>query len=244
MFEQLNSPWVFGSVAIVTVGACYILTRVGYVALEKWGIVLGKGKSKKVSPHATCPHSKDIMDIIHRTSNHYEKVNSLKSSIIKEQMRSYEEIEEEAIGILRHNFNGLIAEKLSEGESFMQHPEYFNFNLILKVIAYDIKVYIRSCFAANHYTTYTVDAQIEYVAKKKIVVVQKVTDALNDYWRGTTVTRSEIFFKNKEREKMFEEEVESVFNRAFTIARDTYDAIDILNKEYQSYIDSIVGVKE
>ena len=44
------------------------------------------------------------MDLVHRTAEHFEKIQTLKSSILREQMRYYEEIEEELLGKLKHLF--------------------------------------------------------------------------------------------------------------------------------------------
>lgn len=60
--EFLATPWGFGSITVVAIAILAIVWRVGYLSLSKAGILIGKGGTpKKVSPHATCPHAKDIM---------------------------------------------------------------------------------------------------------------------------------------------------------------------------------------
>jgi len=241
--DFLKTPWGFGSVTVVTAGLCFILYRVGYIAFGKFQAGR-KEKEKEISPHASCPHSKDIMDIIHRTADHYEKVQNLKSSIIKEQMRYYEEIEEEVLGHLKHIFTKLISNKLSNNEQFITHSDYGYYMLILKVIFSDLKSYVRNLFLVNHYITYSIEDQQDYIEKKKTIIVQKISESINDYWRGSLITCTEIYEKNKEQLSFFESQIKDVFNRAFFTAREVNTAIIKMEESYQNYIDSIVGVSD
>ncbi len=245
MFDFINSPWAFGSITIISLALCFIIWKAGSITVAKLGLTIGnKKQDRKTSPHANCPHSRDIMDLIHRTAEHYEKIQALKNSIIREQMRYYEEIEEEVIGDLKRIFIKLLSQKLGDNEPFVESDDYKTYVLILKVIGIDLKSYIRNCFSTNHYITYTIEGQNDYVDKKKTVVVQKVTEVLNIYWRGSTISRSEIYKANKEHVRDFEDKIEELFNRAFLITRETYNRIENEEKLYQRYIDSIVGAQE
>jgi len=245
MFDFINSPWVFGSITIISLALCFIIWKAGSITVAKLGLTIGnKKQDRKTSPHANCPHSRDIMDLIHRTAEHYEKIQVLKNSIIREQMRYYEEIEEEVTGDLKRIFIKLLSQKLGDNEPFVESDDYKTYVLILKVIGTDLKSYIRNCFSTNHYITYTIEGQNDYVNKKKTVVVQKVTEVLNIYWRGSAISRSEIYKANKEHMRDFEDRIEELFNRAFLITRSTYSRIEEMEKEYQKYIKSVVGEKE
>lgn len=238
--EFLSTPWGFGSILVISLAIIIIIWRVGYIAYGE--LTIGsKEKKKKQSPHSICPHSKDIMDIIHRTTEYYERVQGLKSSIIEEQMRYYEEVEEEVSGTLKHIFTKLIIDKLEPNAPFMEHGDYKYYTLILRVISAEIKSYIRGCFKSNHYITYDIEAQREYVDKKKVILTQKITESLNDYWRGSVVARHEIYKKNKEYEEQFEKNIEDIFNRAFLITRTTYERIEKVEKEYEQYVENTIG---
>lgn len=247
MFDFLNSPWVFGSVVVVSIALCFVIWKAGSITIAKLGLTIGGSNKKeklKSSPHANCPRSRDIIDLIHRTAEHYEKIQALKNSIIREQMRYYEEIEEEVTGDLKRIFIKLLSQKLGDNEPFVESDDYKMYVLILKVIGADLKSYIRNCFSTNHYITYTIEGQNDYVDKKKTVVVQKVTEVLNIYWRGSAISRSEIYKANKEHVRDFEDKIEELFNRAFLITRETYNRIENEEKIYQKYIEGIVGNKD
>ena len=244
MLEHLNSPWAFGSVLAISLALCFIIWKAGTITFAKLGLTIGSSsKSVKKSPHANCPHSRDIMEIIHRTAEHYEKIQLMKNGIMKEQMRYYEEVEEEVLGLMKKIFIDMLIKKIPGDDTFIEHKDYKNYVLIIKVIASDLKSYVRNCFSMNHYTTYTIETQNDYVEKKKCVLIQKVTEALNDYWRGSSITRQEIFKANKENIRKFENQIEVIFNRAFSEARGVYARIEKEQKEYQSYIDFMIGVK-
>lgn len=243
MFDFINSPWAFGSITVVASALCFIIWKAGTITIAKLGLTIGNSnkKEKLKSPHTNCPHSRDIMDLIHRTAEHFEKIQTLKTSILREQMRYYEEIEEELLGKLKHLFIKLLLEKTLEHEVLVEQKDYKNYILILKVISSDLKSYIRNCFSSNHYITYSIETQRDYIDKKRIVIIQKVTESLNEYWRGDTVKRSEIAKKNKENMREFEERVEDVFNRAFLISRETQDRIEKEIKEYEKYVSLTLG---
>lgn len=242
MLENLNSPWVFGSILSMSVAVCFLIWKAGVIVIEKLGITIGqKNKNTIKSPHANCPHSRDIMDIIHRTAEHYEKIQAMKNSIIREQMRYYEEIEEEVAGELKRIFIKLLSSKRDSNEPLVDCEDYKMYVLILRVIGFELKSYIRNCFTSNHYITYTIEGQNDYVDKKKNIIIQKVTEALNIYWRGSVVSRVEIYKANKEHIKSFEDRVEEMFHRAFLITRETYERIEREEKTYQDYIRFIIG---
>lgn len=242
MLENLNSPWVFGSILSVSIAACFLIWKAGVIVIEKLGITIGqKNKNVTKSPHANCPHSRDIMDIIHRTAEHYEKIQVMKNSIIREQMRYYEEIEEEAAGDLKRIFIKLLSSKMNNNEPLVDCEDYKMYVLILRVIGFELKSYIRNCFASNHYVTYTIEGQNDYVDKKKNIIIQKVIELLNIYWRGSVISRAEIYKANKEHVKGFGDRVEEMFHRAFLITRETHEKIEREEKIYKDYIDFTIG---
>lgn len=243
MFDFINSPWALGSITVIALALCFIVWKAGSITIAKLGLTIGGSnkKEKLKSPHANCPHSRDIMDLVHRTTEHFEKIQTLKNSIIKEQMRYYEEIEEELLGKLKHLFVKILLEKTPEHEVLVEQKDYKNYILILKAISSDLKSYIRNCFSSNHYITYTIETQRDYIDKKRVVIIQKVTEFLNECWRGDIVKRNEIAKKNKENMREFEERIEDIFNKAFLITRETQGRVEKEIKEYEKYVSLILG---
>lgn len=239
--EFLSTPWGFASIAFVATAVVAIVYRVGFMSFSKGNILVGRGDIKKVSPHSTCPHAKDIMELVHRTTEHMEHRQELKTLLIEEQMRFYEETEEEVLGLLRKLYLSLLADRLSGDTSYAQHPEYTSYIVTLKAIAAEIKSYIRGCFKANHYAGRTVEEQKLYIDKKKIVIVQKITELLNLYWRGTVVSRSDIYKAHEGVMGELEEYIETIFNESFTLARNTAAKIEQLEESYNTYLVNTLG---
>ncbi len=241
MLELLASPWVFGSVLSISFLIAFITYRVGSFRLSKGEFSVGKDIKKKVSPHSMCPHARDIMEIIHRTIEYSEKRQELPVKLLDDQMRFFEETEEEIIGELKKIFLSVLSDKLTDVDSFATHHEYIAYIVTLKAISADIKSYVRNCFKANHYAQQEPNDQRNYIEKKKSVIIQKISEALNLYWRGATVTRSELYKANLEKIRVFESFTEHIFNRAFHLAREVQDELDKLEKKYKDYLTMTVG---
>lgn len=239
--EFLSTPWGFASIAFVATAVVAIVYRVGFMSFSKGNILVGRGEQKKVSPHSTCPYAKDIMELIHRTTEHMERRQELKTFLIEEQMKYYEETEEEVLGLMRKTYLSLLADKLQGDASYAQHPEYTAYIVTLKAIASEVKSYMRGCFKANHYAERSIEEQRVYVEKKKTVVVQKITELLNIYWRGVVVTRSELYKEHTTLLPELQEYVETIFNEAFLLARNSSTKIQQLEEAYNTYLIAVLG---
>ena len=240
----LASPWVFGSILVIGSLIGFAIYKFASVSISKRGIELSKGNKKVVlSPHATCPHARDIMDVIHRTIEYSEKRQELKNSLVERQMRYYEEIEEEMSAHFKRIFLSLLAEKVGQDilDSYAQHPEYTSYVVTLKAISSDIKPYIKGCFKSNHYSDQSPEDQRTYIDRKRSLVIQKVTELFNMYWRGTIVTRSALYKENMKNIREFEDYLEDIFNRAFLLARETKEELAKMEQDYNKYIVSVTG---
>lgn len=241
----LASPWVFGSILVLGSLIGFAIYKFASVSISKQGIELSRGNKKKisVSPHSTCPHARDIMDVIHRTIEYSEKRQELKNSLVERQMKYYEEIEEEMIAYFKKIFLSLLSEKVGEEilDSYAQHSEYNSYIVTLKAISGDIKPYIKGCFKSNHYSEQSPEDQRTYIDRKRTLVIQKVTECLNMYWRGTVVTRSALYKENLKNVREFENYLEDIFNRAFLLARETKEELARMEHEYNKYIASVTG---
>ena len=241
---DISTPWGFGSVSIMVAGAIFVLWQVGgYIDISTSGVKIGKKdkEKKKVSPHSTCPHARDIMEVVRRTIEYSEKRQELRNSILEEQMRFYEETEEEVIGLLKNIFIKALSKKLDGSVSYTQNNEYSSYVITLKAIFIDIKNYAKTCFKSNHYAYMTPENQLAYIDKKKTILGQKLTESLNVYWRGEVITRPELYKINIEKTRIFEDYAEEIFNRAFLLSRETYARLEKLEKDYQDYISNTVG---
>lgn len=247
--QFLTNPWAFGSIAFICVALVLVLLIIFHgkegseTVLNKEGfrVINGKRKKEISSPHSACPHARDIMEIVHRTLEYSEKRQELKNSIIEEQMKFYEEVEEEAKSLMRNIFIKLLSGKLDNETSFIHNDEYASYVITLRALFSDLKVYTKNFFKSNHYAYMAAEEQIEYIEKKKFLILQKGSEALNSYWVGNLVPIDTVYKANQTYKKEFEELVGKVFNRAFLISRETYNRIEKLEREYSEYIEKTVG---
>lgn len=242
--EWLASPWIFATISVLSSLLAFIIYRVGYMKASKGVIEIGKIKeeeTKKVSPHTMCPNARDIMEVIHRTLEYSERRSDLKNQLIEDQMRYYEETEEEVLGEFKRIFLSLLSDKLKDIDSYVQHPEYTAYTVTLKAIASELKSYIRSCFKSNHYATLEPEEQRQYIDKKKSIIEQKITESLNMFWRGTAINRSELYKENQKNINVLYSYAESIFNRAFLLARETKNELEKMESEYNRYITATIG---
>jgi hypothetical protein len=242
--EMLATPWGFASISVISMALIVIIWRVGYLSLSKAGILIGKSSLPKVSPHAKCPYAGDIVELIYRTTEYIESRQERKNILLEEQMRFYEETAEEIQGTMKYLFLSILSKKLEGVDSYVQHPEYTAYTVTLMAIAVEIKSYVRTAFKANHYAELSMEEQIAYIDKKCGVVMQKVTEGLNVYWRGRLVTRPELYAIHKENMPILEESVNTIFNRAFKLARTTYADLDAMEKDYSAYIKYTLGKED
>ena len=240
--EFLATPWGFGSVSIAAITLLLIVWRVGTISLSKAGFHIGpKGQPVKVSPHSVCPHAGDIMTLIHRTTEYLEKKQEIKQQLLEEQMRFYEETEEEIMGYLKKLFLKLLFARAESGSSSVQHPEYMAYAVTLKAVAAELKPYVRNCFKANHFAELAPEDQKKYIIKRREVVIQKTTELLNLYWRGVVVSRADMYGIHSDNIGTLEGYIEEVFDRAFSLARDHTRKIEEMDRSYHLYIANTLG---
>jgi hypothetical protein len=233
--EFLASPWFFGSVCIVAGLIVFAILKVGSFKFKDLEVGLNDDDSTSTKD---VPKFSSIMEIIQRTTAYIEKRQEIRQQLVEDQMRFYEEIDEEVQGELRRNFLSLLAEKLNTTiDSYAQHPEYISYLLTLKAISSDLKPYIRSCFKNNHYATQTAEDQRLYIDKKRIVLIQKVSDQLNLFWKGTIINRTELYKYNMKNIDSIENLIDSIFNRAFLLAREAEENLQKLEACYKIFLE-------
>ena len=155
------------------------------------GVVDADGKP--VPPHSKCPHVKDIMSVIARTTELIESRSSCQIELIARQMKYFEELLVELTGKMLKVFISGLADKLGVHDGVIDHPDYRQMVLITATLKIMLGDYIRVSMRQNHLAEFAGIEWTNYKNMKKKAVVQSITGMLNDYWRGTSLTREELY---------------------------------------------------
>lgn len=176
----------------------------------------GNGKKKPKPCHATCPHVGDVMQVIANTTALAEERNQIKFDVVENQMKYFEELELEMRGEYQRVFINLLDE-LCPGIEVAQHPEYLSYVATLGVVGRELRDWYRTVMRQNHLALMTPQEWLDYKARKCLVVTQRGTDLLNQYWRGKTVTRAALYKRNNS--DVVKSRLEEAVNGAFEAAR-------------------------
>lgn len=211
------------------------------VVINKNGVSLSKGKVKKLSPHATCPHRVSAVNALRRTLEYAEKISDMKYQVLEDQMAFYEEKEEEVIIAYKDIFAELIQHQFPESESYATTQEYKDYELVLASVFDSVKQSVRKWFRNNHYAKQDLEEQTAYIKTKKEILIKRVIEDFDKKWSGKTVTRSELKEANMKYLPDWEDAIVLVFNRAFTIARDYATRRANLEAQYRLFVKETFG---
>jgi len=241
------TPWGFASVAVI-VAACLLLARMILSAARRFKeINIGKLKllseqqAANRTPHATCPHSSDILEVARRTAELRVRVNNIHKDVLKEQMQQADEKLADIVHEMQHQFIRLINQKTNGSIPFIQHQDYSLSELIRDAILPRVRAYIQYRFEDNDYACYAPEAQMEYVAERKRKVIQMTTEMLTQYWCCQAVSRMELTELNRQNLAKYEQIISSIFNEAFALAREGYRKIQSAEEWYHTFVERITG---
>ncbi len=241
------TPWGFAS-ATVIVAACLLLARMILSAARRFKeISIGKLKllseqqAANCTPHATCPHSEDILEVARRTAELRVKVNNVHKEVLKDQMQQASEKLDDIAHEMQHQLIRVINQKTNGSIPFIQHRDYSLFELIRDAIMPRIRSYIQYRFEENHYAFFAPEAQMEYVVERKRRIIQMTTELLTQYWCCQDISRTELTERNRQQLAQYEQILSSIFNEAFALAREGFRKIQRIEEEYHTFIESITG---
>ena len=184
---------IVGAVILITVFViAYVIMQGGFKG--KGFEIDAKGKRrrrKQLPPHVTCPHAGDIIQAVVRTTKIAESKINTKYSVVEAQMRFYEEQVVALKGALLKVFAGFLKERI-EGET-AQHAEFVAFKAMVDVTAAEVKDYFRLAMRQNHLAELNDHDWHTYKRNKEATILQMVTELFNAVWRGTVVTRSDVY---------------------------------------------------
>lgn len=248
------TPWGFASILVILIAAIVALSLIAnlllkvakaYKEVKVGSFQLRRGaEDEQRSPHASCPHSADILEVARKTAELRVKVNNVHKEVLKEQMQQAQEKIDEAVHIMQHQFIKLINEATKGTIPFIQHRDYALFELIRDAISPIILSYIRYRFEDNHYAFYSPEAQLEYITERKHVIIRKVTELLTQYWCCTDVSRMAMTAKNREVLNQYDTLITSIFNEAFSLAREGFKKIQQAENDYRSFIEVVTGERD
>lgn len=200
---------VFGIIAVL------VITIFGIkwlkVKVLPGGMKIGD-EGKPYPPHSICPNVKDVLSVIAKTTELIEERTVSRYSLVEVQMKFFEELMVDLRGKMMKVMISGLAARLGVHDGVVDHPDYRQYLLISKHVKTTLGDYVRVAMRQNHLTELEGAEWTNYKAMKKKSLVQTITGILNDMWRGSLITREELYR----------------MNMASTIVKDAEDAIERL----------------
>lgn len=148
-------------------------------------------KESSIPPHATCPHAKDILSVVARTSELVEYRNQAKYELVEAQMRYWEEAQLNLEGVALKNLASELGDRGHKEPA--RHPDYVAYRSAIRAAAVELKDHYRMAMRRNHLAEMPAERWAEFKESKKASFLQIITDELNMLYMGTDVTRSELY---------------------------------------------------
>ena len=226
------------------------LTVIGlYVILLfiKKGVKIGKGvlvvgsDKKKRSPHAGCPHSKDIVVMINETVKVIARKAEVENvDMLRQQMNAAEEAGDRMLGLLQRIYLRLLEER--EIADMTSSPSFKVYQLVLYVLRYEMLNFVRYQFRENHYDKMTEGEFGRYVEQKADLIVARATEFINRYYcYPVDVDREAVYKANIAKVGEFEEEIRGVFSRARAISVECRRELDNLDLRLETILKECMG---
>lgn len=199
------------------------------------GLLLGSHKEPLKSPHATCPHSKDISILlgeIIKLSN--EKFNLIEKTKIKLQMNYAAQKCDQLRSYMAKIYMELIATKTKE---IIGNQSVIIYRLILKEIQNGVLGFFRVSFHEDSFDTMSERDFNNYIEDKFDYFISQVNEQLdNNYFYENDVKRLELHEINGKSENKVREMFEDIYSHARLVALD----INVKALEYDERIQQLI----
>jgi len=250
MLNNWGVPEILSAGAVLTVLVSMVLavllmffSKGGKVRSGSVSIGNGDG-SKQLPKHASCLHSKDILQVIARSNVLNSLRHTIPDEVIETQMKYYEEKEIELKSLMLRNFVSELNDADPSITDIVQHPEYLSYVTAITAMGRDLKDYIRVAMRQNHFASVSGDKWDEKKKRYRTAMFAMSTEFLNLYWRGTLVTRAMTYKINYSPE--FVGTVNSICDAIFDYARDEAlrgeKQIEAAEQEFERFLaDTITG---
>ena len=232
----------FVAVLIYIVQRAKIRTR---IKTSKGEFSIGEEDKEEtpVSPHATCPHSRDIVALLTRQADMLDTIHTLESRVLKDQMifvkAESTRLRGRAQGLFLKTLRSALGAQSPKG--LLDHAEYREYERALKDAIGICQELAETSFEENHYAARTEQDFSQYATMKTTEILQTITDYLNDAYRGDIVSREHIYNENQHILEEVRTSVTRMFWNAREIAVSTAKQVASLRESFQADIKRMLG---
>lgn len=230
--------------SIVSIGLIYLLktTNGGSIRLFNGVVDITQGAKKK-SPHASCRHVEEIIDLFWTGIEIQRKIDQIELALLpKDQMTCAEQVVNSIIMKLERTYIALLSTKIPDVD-LTTSREFSLYCLCLEKIRSSCLFIIKTSVVENHYLARSPEEWIVY--KERIVdsLVEKQRQILNDFYTLPTPTRAEVREWNLRSMDGIKREYINMFNYMKTYAFERNAQIDGLKKEFSEKVEEAFGRK-
>ena len=253
MFEWLSglSPWfqklvtlgVFGLLAFVV----FASVRMGvYFHFKNAKFQLGRRDrdGKEVdSPHAACPHVKDIIIMLNDTQRILDRRGEIRHyETLTKQMNYVDEKANLIKGELLKVYLELLKQKGVEHPT--QSASYDAYQLVLKVIRNEIVTMIRIMIRENNFDKFSEQSFHLFTENKIEALITTATSSLNMiYLDSNVISRQEIYEANMGIVSDIRKSAREMFITVRKIACDYHKELEVLDEKMADVVGRVIGVE-
>jgi len=236
---------VFISIAVFLIGYILImlLQKINTIKYKKGNLTINSDIKNKncnnKSPHAGCPHAKDIVILLNDTIKIMtRKFEIIFFSTLRQQMNCTEEIVDQIIVLMQKTYLNLLQKKGIE--NLIHGHSYSMYRVILMIVKRLILDSLRNSFREDKISEMNDITYIEYMESKIDSLISQLNTHLNDlYSYDTDITIEELYAENKLKFSEYKAIFKIIFNKARKVALENNKELNILDKNLETVFEKI-----
>lgn len=222
------------STAILTAIFLFVIFTRGLSVKSKLGnLTIGDSKKEDpTSPHATCEHRHDAIDLLETVFKNSDERRYMKDiDAIKRQMEIAEDYVKQVIALMTRVYLHTLSAKGHADPA--SSPGFTSYSKnVLPIVECQVVSKIRTFVRENHFAEKTEREFEEYIEARSKQLREFVSHMLNDiYLYRDDITRSELYEANEKRMPEFKEYIRNFLLDCREIAVEVNQLVNTLNEE-------------
>lgn len=232
-------PILTACLVILIVTITFMVKKLKPKKITKDGVTFEE--DSPVSPHKQCGHGRDWVQILAEHERMLAEFYEKRFKIGQRQERHLKAEAAKIRGIAQSAFLKLLKQTLNKQDKILEHPDYKEYVRALKDTIDIIIPIMLEDFDDDDIEAVSDEAFHTYADKRATVILQHVSDTLDDCYMGTLISRELIFTENKHSIKSeIKHQIEDTYWQARKIAKDTILETEALRKEWHKKLSTII----
>jgi len=180
---------------ILTLGFLFYLVYRGIIKLPGVQVKIRDRKMKGVNPHAGCQHVSDFQVRVGKAIQLIlDKAFLINTERIRLQMIEAEHKVDELLSGASKTYISLLNKELGTTSGITNHPDYKNYNVLLRAVRYEVLAKVRYIYKENHIPINEAEFN-DWANSRAEQIVTKVTYWLDDYYMDDAIVDRKTVYK-------------------------------------------------